>query len=197
MSSERTRVAILTAARSLLETERWPSVGLGEIAAAAGVSRQALYLHFGSRDALLMALVRWIDEVEGVAELAGHVLDAPTGAEAIDRLVRMNARYEPRIRAVVRAHDAGRHADPDLERAWQDRMRERRRLYRRIVQRLQDEGALAPGLSAGDATDLMWAILGSRLHEDLIDDRRWSAERYERGVGRVLRGLLLGDDASR
>ena len=109
------------------------------------------------------------------------------GTDALDALVWLNAVYEPRIRAVALAHDAARRADAELEAEWQDRMRRRRGLYREVVKRLEDEGALARGLTPQEATDPIWALLGSRVHEDLVTERGWSRRRYEErlldGVG--------------
>lgn len=191
MSRENSKERILIAARQLLESQAWAGVGLAEVAHAAGVSRQAIYLHFGSRPTLLLALVEYVDQVEGLGELVAEVEAAPTGRERLDRLAWLNSIYEPRIRAVVMAHDAARHDDPDLEQAWQDRMERRRGLYRRVVKRLEEEGALAEGLSRKEAVDLLWALLAPRVHQDLVGDRGWSAGRYERRMREVLRGALL------
>ena len=51
MSSENseTRTRILKAAWTLLEASRGRGVKMGDIASAAGVSRQAVYLHFATR----------------------------------------------------------------------------------------------------------------------------------------------------
>src|SRR3712207_7696672 len=43
--------------------------------------------HFGSRAALLLALVEHVDETEGLGDLVERVLAASTGAEQLDRLV--------------------------------------------------------------------------------------------------------------
>jgi hypothetical protein len=92
---------------------------------------------------------------------------------------------------VVVAHDAARRQDADLEEAWQDRMERRRSLYGRTVRRLEAEGALAAGLSRKDAVDLIWALLGPRVHEDLVSGRGWSARRYGTRMRTVLRSALL------
>ena len=189
MSSTATRQTILEAARELLERDPWSGVGLGDVAREAGVSRQAIYLHFGSRSALLLALVDWVDEVEGLGDLVARVDGAPTGPEALDELVALNAAFEPRIRSVVVAHDAARRSDADLEAAWQDRMRHRRALYRRVAIRLEAEGVLA--LPRDEAVDLVWALLGSRVHEDLVVARGWSRKRYEQRMRALLRTALL------
>jgi hypothetical protein len=126
----------------------------------------------------LLALAEHVDRVEGLCELSENVRAAASGVEALDRLVALNAAYEPRIRAVALAHDAARRSDPELEAAWQDRMRERRRLYREVVDRLEREGALADDVPATEAVDVIWAMLSSRVHEDLVSERRWSRSRW-------------------
>ena len=51
-----TRTTILDAARALFEAEPYTSVGMEAVAKRAGVSRQAIYLHFASKADLLTAL---------------------------------------------------------------------------------------------------------------------------------------------
>ena len=59
-----------------------PEVTLGRVAAEAGVSRQAVYLHFGSQTRLLLALVTWIDEHGRLPRLItpAATADDPAGA---------------------------------------------------------------------------------------------------------------------
>lgn len=187
MSSRDTRKRILDAARELLESEARPDIGLEQVAKRAHVSRQAIYLHFGSRGALLLALAEHVDEAEGLRDLTRQVRQAESALEALDRLAWLNAEYEPRISAVARAHDVARRGDAELEAAWQDRMRARRSLYADVVKRLADEGELADGLAPKEAVELVWALLSSRLHEDLVVDRGWSRRRYEERIRRLLR----------
>jgi AcrR family transcriptional regulator len=57
-----TRRRILVAALDLITRHGGADVSLADLARAAHVSRQALYLHFTDRSALLVALVRHADE---------------------------------------------------------------------------------------------------------------------------------------
>ena len=63
-----TRTRILNACRALLESDAGAVTRMSDVAKAAGVSRQAVYLHFKTRAELLIALTRHIDEVEHVEE---------------------------------------------------------------------------------------------------------------------------------
>ena len=75
MSSDETittRTRIMTAARALLE-ERGFDVGMGDIARRAGISRQAVYLHFESKTDLLQQLTTWVEVQANLGELLAPV----------------------------------------------------------------------------------------------------------------------------
>jgi AcrR family transcriptional regulator len=74
--------AILIAARTVLG-ER-PDASMEDIASAAGVSRQTVYAHFPSRDALIAALLHAVG-AETVAAIDGARLDTAPPAEALRR----------------------------------------------------------------------------------------------------------------
>jgi AcrR family transcriptional regulator len=74
--------AILNAARTVLG-ER-PDASMEDIAAAAGVSRQTVYAHFPSRDALIGALLHEVG-TETIAAMDAADLDAAPPAEALRR----------------------------------------------------------------------------------------------------------------
>lgn len=78
--AQRSIDAILTAARGVLGEQ--PDAGMEDIAAAAGVTRQTVYAHFPSRDALLAALVE-VAAAEYVALLDDAGLDTAPPADAL------------------------------------------------------------------------------------------------------------------
>ena len=56
-----TRERILKETWHLMEKRRGQGVRIEDVAQAAGVSRQAVYLHFGSRAELLIATTHYLD----------------------------------------------------------------------------------------------------------------------------------------
>ena len=72
--------AILNAARTVLG-ER-PDATMGDIATAAGVTRQTVYAHFPSRDALIFALIE-AARVEGLATIDAARVDTAPPADAL------------------------------------------------------------------------------------------------------------------
>jgi AcrR family transcriptional regulator len=80
--AQRSIEAILNAARALLG-ER-PDASMEEIATAAGVTRQTVYAHFPSRDALIGALLQAVG-AETVAAMDAARLDTIPSADALGR----------------------------------------------------------------------------------------------------------------
>lgn len=187
MSSQRSsRTRILDAALLLLSERGGADVSMAEIASAAGVSRQAIYLHFRDRASLLTALVRHADQRRGLDAGVAEVTRAASGVVAVQEMVRLQARMNPGIWAVARALDAVRRVDEDAEQAWQDRLQNRLTGCRGIVDRLAQEGSLRPGLDAATAADLLWTLTSLRTWEDLVQERGWSAQRYQRTLTEML-----------
>jgi len=165
-------------------------VTMAEIAKAARVSRQAVYLHFADRADLLTALVRHADEKRGLATAIRKITEAPDGIAALHEMVALQARMNPSIWAVARAFDAVRRLDTAAERSWQDRLQHRLEGCRAVVERLCREGLLRPGLTPAAAADLLWTLTSLRTWEDLVLQRGWSAAQYEDRVGQLLTSAL-------
>ena len=159
------------------------------------MSRQSIYVHFGSKANLLLALVAHVDEHEGLADLADAVESAPSAVEALHRFVDLVATLTPRVYRTAAVLDSARLDAPEAEAAWIDRMASRRRRCARVVSRLGDEGRLAPGWSRDEAADFLWSVTGMRVWEDLVVGRGWSSTRFRRHLRRVLEQVLVaGED---
>jgi len=190
LSSKNSKTRILEAALALITRRGGADVSMGEIARAAKVSRQALYLHYADRADLFVALVRHVDEKRGMAGEIRKVMEAPDGAAAIREMVALQARMNPGLWAVARALDAVRRTDKAVERSWQDRLENRLNGCRAIVARLEHEGALRAGFDPGAAADLLWTITSLRTWEDLVLDRGWTAAQYQERVTALLLSSL-------
>lgn len=189
--SEGTRSSVLEAARRLLEQRGYHGVGLEEIAAEAGVSRQAVYLHFQSKAGLLVSLVGWVDQREGLAQFLKPVFSAPNGMAALDKTIAGIAAYEPRIHRLAMVLATARRTDAAADAAWQDRMNYRRAGIRQVVEWVRREGMLAPGWNLDDAVDLIWAITAPELYDALVVERKWSSRRWVRHTRRLIFNSLI------
>ena len=70
-----------------MEQRRGQGVRLSDIAQAAGISRQAVYLHFSSRAELLVATVRYVDQVHDLDERLSGLRQASGGLETLQAFV--------------------------------------------------------------------------------------------------------------
>ena len=95
---------------------------LADVARRAGVSRQAIYLHFSGRADLLTAVAQHADERRGLAAGVRRIVEAPSGADAVREMVALQARLNPEVWPLAVALDGARRQDAAAERAWQDRL---------------------------------------------------------------------------
>ncbi len=112
--AERSVATILDAAVELLSGR--PEAGMAEIARAAGVSRQTLYAHFASREALVMAVGRRALD-EALAAFAAAKLEDGPPAAALERLIeasfasaRRHRLYDIRFPAMTPEQERAGHA---------------------------------------------------------------------------------------
>jgi AcrR family transcriptional regulator len=163
-----------------------------EIAQAAGISRQAVYIHFGTREALLTALNQHMAQTCGIADELQRIDDAATGIEALRMSASFQARLYPKVRTVVRALERAQgNNDEAADRVWQAQLRSDLAGCKGTVSRLDREQLLRPGLDVATATDLLWALTSIPLWEELVLQRGWSAKRYERHVAELLIAALI------
>ena len=80
MSSSDSRARVLDAALRLIRKRGHATVTMAQIAKAARLSRQAVYLHFADRAQLMAALARHVHESLGLpAAIQRMMTDTPTG----------------------------------------------------------------------------------------------------------------------
>lgn len=193
MSTNRleTRSGLLGAARSLFEERGYHDVGLEEIGAAAGVSRQAVYLHFGSKAQLLVELFRWVEEQEHLGDLLEPVFAAPDGVDSLSLLVDAHARFEPGIAKIADVAEAARRTAPEMDELVRGRMELRHQGMRQIVARIHAQGRLRSGWTVNDATGFVWTLLSPESHRLLVSELGWSNQRWATRTKRLLLDALV------
>jgi len=173
-----TRRRILGATLRLMEERNGQGVRMRDVADAAGVSRQAVYDHFGSRAGLMVATARYGDEVRGLDERLRRYRSATSGVERLETFIEFWGNYLPEIHGIARALFAARETDEAVAAAWDDRMGVVQEACRNIVGRLQRDGTLAHGWSPEEAGDLLWTMLSIGNWENLTLERGWSVSQY-------------------
>src|ERR687894_2052019 len=173
-----TRTRILEATWRLMEERNGQGVRMRDVAEAAGISRQAVYDHFGSRADLMVETARYGDEVRGLDERLRRYRAATTGVEQLEAFVEFWGNYIPEIYGIARALLAARETDEAVAAAWDDRMGVVCEACRDIIERLHRDGTLASWWPRDEAADLLWTMLSIRNWEQLTIECGWTTNQY-------------------
>src|SRR5690348_13661259 len=122
--SRRTRLALLAAARALVEEEGLPALTMASVAEQVGVTRRSVYLHFATRIELIAALYEYVNEAAELAASLEKVWQAPDAAAAVDEWAQHLARCHTQLIPFGRAFQRVRGTDPDAEYYWDLIMRQ-------------------------------------------------------------------------
>ena len=190
MGAKTTRETILEAAHNLLTQGQ--GVRMGDVAHAAGISRQALYLHFKTRTELLVATTLHLDEIKGRDARLAPVRAATSGLERLRLWVRAWCAYIPEIHGLARALMDQAVQDPEAANAWAARMEDVRDGCRSAVAMLDADTHLRRGLSVDQGTDLLWMLLSIPNWEALVQVRGWTQGEYAEHIERVACEMLTG-----
>jgi AcrR family transcriptional regulator len=191
--SEETRTAILNATWSLIAEKKRLDIGQAEIAAAAGVSRQTVYLAFGSRAGLLTAMARNKDlQSDHVVRLGQISCSDTMTPEDLRRYIEVWLDYLPLIYPVGILLDAAALTDAEAASAWDDRMKGAllaglESVFRQLAKRRH----LAAGLRADRAAELVWSLIHPTAWRQLVVERGWSPQEFRRSRLDIIRATVL------
>ena len=164
-----------------------------DIAKEAGVSRQALYLHFPTRSELLVATTLYIDDVKDVDARLARSRSAKTGTERLDAFIEAWGNYIPEIYGVGKALMSMQDTDDAAKLAWGGRMQAVRHGCRAAIDALERDGRLTPEHSPAHATDILWTLLSVRAWEHLTIDCGWPQPLYIEKTKLLARRTLVRD----
>jgi len=176
--AQQTREEILTAARSLFVEHGYAQTTVAQIAKQAGVAVQTVYSSVGSKAEVLVAL---LEASRSDAGVPGRDRAAAEAADPQEIMRTGNGILRAVLESsgdVFRLLIDNAAADPDVAAAW-----ERTKQYIRMgveagVRRVDELGALAPGLSIDRAVDIISVVLSPRVYLGLLD-RGWSHDEIE------------------
>ncbi len=188
-----TRTRILDATVQMLEKHGGRGVRMGDIAKAAGISRQAVYLHFASRTELLVAATRYLDEILDVDSRLAASRAATSGVERLALYIECWGHYIPEIYGVAKALLLAQDTDAAAAAAWRGRMLAMRDGCRAAIDALHSDGTLAPEWTPKRATDTLWTLLLVPNWENLTDECGWSTQQYVRWMKTVAERTFVLD----
>jgi len=167
-----TRERLLDAAWTEATERGVEALTLAGVAAHAGVSRQAVYLHFRNRSTLLVEMARRHDRTSG---FAGRLVAARQHPPlvAFRRTLEEWYAYLPTILPIARSLEAAALIAADGTDAYLDRMRDWREGLRIVVAGLADAELLTDRWDVEAATDWVWSAVHPTTYHHLMSERGW------------------------
>jgi AcrR family transcriptional regulator len=190
-AAEETRRRILDAVYQRLREAPSEPVSVDRVARMAGVARSTVYLVFGSRAGLFDALGDDLlrrDAYQRLVEAAAH----PDARESLRRAVRAACEMFARDRDAVRALYSMAQVDEEaVGGAVRRTEEERARGIARLARRLAEQGALRPGVSADEATDVLWMLSSFDSFDSLYAERGLPLDRVADTLTAIAERTLL------
>lgn len=191
-----TRLRVIEAAKRLFIESGYPATTIEAVADAADVSLPTLYRLFGSKRALLAAV---LDTSFGGDDEPIAFGDRPAvraaRAEAdpvkmVEALGRILTDLMERTSAILHVLATAAQVDPEAAGLLAEIRRQRHTGQSRIVAALAERDALDPDLDPAQAADMVYACMSPDVHRILTIERGWTSQDYELWAVRCLRSLL-------
>jgi AcrR family transcriptional regulator len=192
---------ILGAAGALFRERGYAGTSMTQIATEAGVVVETIYRGFGSKRALFRAVIEAV-LAGGGARGDVPVEERPAIRAVIDepdprRQIALYAETQPGIHRrsgpLLRALRDGMATDPELRAVWDEMEAWRLTGQGRFVAMLGEKGAIRAGLSVEQARDVVWTLCSLAVHDLLVVERGWTAERYQEWLAGAMACALLPD----
>lgn len=173
--AEATRARLAASARRLFVRDGYAATSIEAIAGDAGVAVQTFYATYGSKRAVLQAL---LGELERAADLEGlgralQGSEDPRGQLAL--VVDFNIRLFGQAGDVLGVLQAAGGTDPDLRSVWREGEDRRRQGQAPLVRKWARGGALRRGVTERRAADILWALTGPDTYRLFVEERGWPA----------------------
>lgn len=171
--SARKRAAILNAATEVFLRDGYPGASMDEIAALSAVSKQTIYKHFGSKEALFVEIVTSMtgaagDIVHNDVEDLGKDEDVKAYLEAY-AWRQLSVVLTPRLMQLRRLVIAEVSRFPDLAEALYEHGPQRAvGLLAAMIERLAKRGLLTVDDPVMAATHLNWLVMSAPLNAAML-----------------------------
>ena len=187
-----TRTQIVSAARHLFATRGYAGTTIQAIADESGVAVPTIYDAFRSKRGILEGARLAMLAESDIPALMVEAIAEPDPARKLELAAKWIRQQMERSSDVIRAFREGSRLDVEVAADHRRILDNRGRSMARFIDSLAD--ALDPGVSKREATDLLWAFSNEELYRELVEERGWSPDRFERWLAATLRQQLLGKD---
>lgn len=185
-----TRRRITAAALELFTEQGFGGSTVTAIAERAGVASQTVYAIFGTKGAILQALLARLEEDAGAPGWRDRIAAADDPAAKLDGFAQWTAAMLSTSKAAIVAAQ-GAVADPAIIGLRAEADRHRRQALAALVDGLAERGALAAGLTRQRAVDRAWMLTGVEIYLGATGGCGWSDAEYASWLASLLVSQLL------
>ena len=192
-----TRLRVIEAAKGLFIENGYPATTLDSVADAADIPLPTLYRLFGSKRALLTAVLdtSFVGDDEPIAFVDRPAVQAalsePHPHQLLAAFARIAREFMDRSSAILHVLASAALVDAEAADLLAEIRRQRHTGQSRIVAALMERGALDPGLEPSEAADFVYLLWSPEVHSILTVERGWTPEQYETWLACTLGRTLL------
>ena len=195
--AERTRGAILDAARSLFVSQGFRRTTVQQIADRAGVNIDTIYTAVGRKPALMRDLVETSLSGQNEAVPAQQrpyvqqIREASTAGEKIDIYAEAIAEIQQRMAPIFLALRDAALSDESCRALWKEISERRARNMLEFAADLRVTGQLRADLDDQRVADVIWSMNAAEYWVLLVEERGWTPAEFRSWIADSWRRLLL------
>ncbi len=196
-TAARTRAAILDSTRRLLVEQGYAGMTMQEVARDAGVAVDTVYEAVGPKPRLVRELIEAAISGTGAAvpaedrDYVQRIRAADGALEKLTIYARAIRRIHQRLAPLVVALRDASSAEPELEALWREISERRAQNMRLLADDLRATGELRSELTRNEIADVLWATNAPEFYVLFVEQRGWTAARYERWLADAWARLFL------
>lgn len=189
--AQKTRERILKSAKKLISAHGFDKVTIDQIAQDAEVSAPTIYALFQSKTGILRVIMDEALPPEQHSELVQRGKQQPTAEKRLLTAAIIARQLYDAEQEQLGTLQSAAILGPELKKLEIEREKRRYHRLEEGIIKLAGENALAKGLDAAKALDILWACTGRDLYRMLVVERGWSSDAYEQWLKRLLVKILL------
>lgn len=189
--AEQTRRRISAASQELFVEHGFAGTTVADIAERAGVATPTVYATFGSKGAIIKALLTQMEGNADSARWVQRIKEGSTPQAKLTAFAEWTTVLLSSSKVMIKAA-SGAATEPAIMELRAEGDRRRREGLRGLIGTLASDDALPDGLSEGRALDRAWMVTGVDLYLSATDGCGWSDDEYQQWLTALLHDQLLG-----
>lgn len=196
-AAERTRAAILRAAKHLFIERGYSATTMPAIAETAGVALDTVYASVGKKAAVFRLLIELAisgadDPVPALERTyVKEIAAEPDARRKLALYAGAVCAIQPRLAPLVQVLKEAAGQDAELLAVWTEISNRRAANMRIFARELESTGSVRDDLPIDTVADIIWSMNGPEYYQLLVEQRRWPIDRYQQWLADAWARLVL------